>query len=165
MVEALIDQIAFQVARRDGAFLVNGKEVKPAVRRVNDQIWMITYNGKEHAVFLQKYDPDRKEVVLGINGKRTTVKLATRADKYLKSLGMESNMTKKLAALKAPMPGLVHSLKVEVGQEVKKGDALLILEAMKMENVIKATGEGVVAKIHVEEKTSVEKNQLIITFK
>ena len=77
---------------------------------------------------------------------------------------MESTLTKQLDNLKAPMPGLIHSLKVEAGQEVKKGDPLLILEAMKMENIIKSPGEGIVKEIHVEEKNSVEKNALLITF-
>ncbi|MEL6135773.1 MAG: acetyl-CoA carboxylase biotin carboxyl carrier protein subunit, partial [Bacteroidota bacterium] len=78
--------------------------------------------------------------------------------------GMEHSLSKKLDSLKAPMPGLIHSLKVEAGQEVKKGDPLLILEAMKMENIIKSPGEGVVKEIHVVEKNSVEKNALLITF-
>jgi biotin carboxyl carrier protein len=60
------------------------------------------------------------------------------------------------------MPGLVISILVEEGQEVQKGDSLLILEAMKMENVIKAAGKGVVKSIKVQQKNAVEKNQILI---
>ena len=62
------------------------------------------------------------------------------------------------------MPGLIHSIMVSPGDQIEKGDSLFILEAMKMENVIKSTGEGIIAEIHVSEKQSVEKNQLLISF-
>ncbi|HNM32873.1 MAG TPA: biotin/lipoyl-binding protein, partial [Chitinophagales bacterium] len=63
---------------------------------------------------------------------------------------------------KAPMPGLVLDILVEAGQAVNKGDNLIILEAMKMENIIKASGSGTVKSIHVQKKDAVEKNQLLI---
>ena len=66
--------------------------------------------------------------------------------------------------IKAPMPGLILDIMVEVGQEVKKGDALMILEAMKMENVLKSTGEGTITSIEVEKGQSVEKNNILIKF-
>ena len=70
----------------------------------------------------------------------------------------------KLNEIKAPMPGLVVRITVEEGAEVKKGDSLLVLEAMKMENVIKAPGDAVVGKIKVNAGQAVEKNQLLISF-
>jgi len=57
---------------------------------------------------------------------------------------------------------MVLEVNIEAGQEVAKDDQLLILEAMKMENVIKAPGDGVVKKIHIEKGNPVEKNQLMI---
>jgi biotin carboxyl carrier protein len=71
-------------------------------------------------------------------------------------------MSTKANVVKAPMPGLVLRVQVKVGDAVKKGDALLVLEAMKMENVIKAEGEGIVKAIKVNEKQAVEKNTLLI---
>jgi biotin carboxyl carrier protein len=59
---------------------------------------------------------------------------------------------------------LVVRITVEEGTEVKKGDSLLVLEAMKMENVIKAPGDAVVGKIKVNAGQAVEKNQLLISF-
>ena len=60
------------------------------------------------------------------------------------------------------MPGLVLEVAAEIGQEVKKGDPLLILEAMKMENVIKSMGEGKVKAIHIKQGEALEKGQLMI---
>jgi biotin carboxyl carrier protein len=62
------------------------------------------------------------------------------------------------------MPGLIIDLKVKQGDVVKAGDALLILEAMKMENIIKAPGEGTVKMIKAKKGDSVEKNQVLIEF-
>ena len=70
----------------------------------------------------------------------------------------------KINEVKAPMPGLVLSIKVSENQEVKKGDAILILEAMKMENVIKSPIDGVIKQIVVSEKQAVDKNQALILF-
>jgi biotin carboxyl carrier protein len=65
---------------------------------------------------------------------------------------------------KAPMPGLILDLKVAPGDVVKKGDVVLILEAMKMENSIKSPGDGVVKEVKVSLKQSVEINQVLIQF-
>lgn len=60
------------------------------------------------------------------------------------------------------MPGLVLKLIAEVGQEIKLGEPLLILEAMKMENVIKSPGDGTVKAIHVTKGLAVEKGFLLM---
>ena len=60
------------------------------------------------------------------------------------------------------MPGLVLDIPVEVGQEVEKGEGVLILEAMKMENVIKSAGVGTIKAIHIKQGEAVEKGQLLI---
>ena len=62
------------------------------------------------------------------------------------------------------MPGLVVQTFVQVGQEVHAGDNLLSLEAMKMENIIKAHGTGIIKQILVTKGQSVNKGQLLITF-
>ena len=62
------------------------------------------------------------------------------------------------------MPGLVLDVKLNVGDSVEKGDSILILEAMKMENVLKSPAEGVVKSIHINKGDAVEKNQLLISF-
>lgn len=63
----------------------------------------------------------------------------------------------------SPMPGSIWEIKVSVGQQVNTGDALLILEAMKMENAIPAPSTGTVASIHVSKGDSVDTGTLLVT--
>jgi biotin carboxyl carrier protein len=79
-------------------------------------------------------------------------------------MGMNSSVSGILKEIKAPMPGLILDLKVAPGDLVKKGDVVLILEAMKMENSIKSPGDGIVKAVNVSLKQSVEKNQVLIQF-
>ncbi|RLD03392.1 MAG: acetyl-CoA carboxylase biotin carboxyl carrier protein subunit [Chloroflexi bacterium] len=65
--------------------------------------------------------------------------------------------------LKAPMPGLVVSISVEEGQEVKKGDVLLILESMKMQNELKSPRDGVVGRIYIAAGDSVEQRKKMMS--
>ena len=164
MVEAFVENHQFEIQNQEGSLKVNGQALSLDLLRVNERLFHILHENRSYDVFIQRVDEEKKEVTLSINGKKTTVRLQSRIEKLLKELGMESAMTKKLQSLKAPMPGLVHSWKVKEGDEVKKGDPLLILEAMKMENVIKSPGDAVVSKLHVAEKASVEKNAMLISF-
>lgn len=103
-----------------------------------------------------------KTFTIKVNGNPYEIKIADQFDQLVKKLGLSVINTQKVTDVKAPMPGLVLEVSVEVGQEVQKGDALLILEAMKMENVIKSVGEGVVKTIHIDQGKAVEKGQLLI---
>ncbi len=66
--------------------------------------------------------------------------------------------------LLSPMPGAIVKINVKEGDMVKKGQVLVVLEAMKMENELKAAGDCKIQKIFVEEKESVDKNHLLIKF-
>ncbi|MCU0645753.1 MAG: acetyl-CoA carboxylase biotin carboxyl carrier protein subunit, partial [bacterium] len=66
--------------------------------------------------------------------------------------------------LKAPMPGMIVLIEVKPGQHLKKGDGLLIIEAMKMENEIKAPFDCMVKEIKVQERQAVEKGQVLVVF-
>jgi biotin carboxyl carrier protein len=66
--------------------------------------------------------------------------------------------------LQAPMPGLVTKILKEVGNEVKKGDSVVIVEAMKMENELKAPLDGIIKDIKIKEGQSIDKNAVLVVF-
>jgi biotin carboxyl carrier protein len=99
---------------------------------------------------------------LRVNGRIFTVKISDYYDRLVQQMGLNAGGVQKQNNIKAPMPGLVLQVSIEVGQAVQKGDTLLILEAMKMENVLKAAHEGVIKSIQVKQGQAVEKGQLLI---
>jgi biotin carboxyl carrier protein len=82
----------------------------------------------------------------------------------LQKLGMDTIGASGVSDLLAPMPGLVLSAAVSAGDTVKKDDPLVVLEAMKMENVLKSPIDGVIKEVSVNSGDTVEKNQTLIIF-
>ncbi|MEM7382618.1 MAG: acetyl-CoA carboxylase biotin carboxyl carrier protein subunit, partial [Bacteroidota bacterium] len=79
-------------------------------------------------------------------------------------MGFALGSAKDVSSIEAPMPGLILDISVSEGQEVNEGDPLLILEAMKMENVITSPRNGVVKSVPISQGETVEKKHLLIEF-
>jgi biotin carboxyl carrier protein len=121
-------------------------------------------DNKSWNVEVVSVDRESKMVGVKVNGTIYNVSLRDRFDQLLKELGMESSGGKTHSDVKAPMPGLVLEVLVSPGQEVEKDTPLLILEAMKMENVIKSPASGTIKSIGVKKGQAVEKNELLVSF-
>jgi len=134
------------------------------VSKINERTFHVIKNNKSYNVELLKANPEEKNFFIKVNGKKFKFEVKDKYDELLKSLGMDNMASAKVANLKAPMPGLVINIAVEIGQTVQKGDALLILEAMKMENVIKSPTDGIIKSITVKKGDAVEKNQVLLNF-
>lgn len=119
---------------------------------------------KSYNVEVIKEDETEKSFLVSINGNKYQLNVKDRFDELLISLGFDDLSAKKINEIKAPMPGLVLEVRVAEGDTVKKGDPILVLEAMKMENSIKSPTDGIVKKIHVKKGVAVEKNQVLINF-
>jgi biotin carboxyl carrier protein len=85
-------------------------------------------------------------------------------DELLHQLGMDNLTTATISEIKAPMPGLVLRILASEGQEVQKGGNLLVLEAMKMENIIKAPANVMIKSVKINPGDKVEKNQVMMIF-
>jgi biotin carboxyl carrier protein len=85
-------------------------------------------------------------------------------DLLLEKMGINQPSGIKVEDIKAPMPGLIIDIKVIEEQEVEQGEAIMILEAMKMENILKSPQKGIIKTIKVKKGQSVEKNQILIQF-
>lgn len=131
---------------------------------IHENTFHIIRNNQCYTATLISYNAEEKLMVVNINGNDYDVSIKDKQDLLLQKLGINASASKAVQHIKAPMPGLIVSIFVAVGSEVKKGDTLLILEAMKMENAIKSPRDGVLKKIAVEMKQAVEKNQLLLEF-
>lgn len=130
----------------------------------NQNSFHILKDNYSYNVNILSVNPEEKVVSLEINKKILDVKITDEIDRLLNSMGINERKTNKNTDLKAPMPGLVSKVFVSKGDEIKKGDNLLVLEAMKMENNLKAENNAIIKDIIVKQGNSVEKNEVLITF-
>jgi len=130
----------------------------------NEGLFHILFNERSFIACLVEAHPTKKEFVFRINNNNYHVLLKDKHDELLQSLGMDGFNDHKEIEIKAPMPGRVLDVMLDNGDFVKKGDSVLVLEAMKMENVIKSPTNGVVKRVVVLKGCVVDKNDVLIEF-
>ncbi len=136
-------------------------EIQPSEKKGH---FCLKYQNKTYRGEWITFHPESKTATVKINHTEFNITITQPIDALLEKLGMDNGSTKKVKNLKAPMPGLVRQILVNVDEEVTKDMPLLILEAMKMENVIKAQGEGKIKSIQVNQGQAVEKSALLVEF-
>jgi pyruvate carboxylase subunit B len=97
-------------------------------------------------------------------GERCEVEVVDERTRHIRSLTGAGDRVRGPAALKAPMPGLVVRVQVEAGQSIPAGAGVVVLEAMKMENELRAAAPGVVRTVRVRPGEPVEKGQVLVEF-
>lgn len=102
------------------------------------------------------------EIECTVNGKWISATLKNEQQLLLEKLGFKTAAEKSIGSLQAPMPGKILELLSAEGDEVELGDPVAILEAMKMENELKAPCAGTITSISVTTGSNVEKNQLLL---
>jgi biotin carboxyl carrier protein len=105
---------------------------------------------------------NQKKYTVKINSNIYEVDIANELDLLIEEMGLSLGSAQAVNDIKAPMPGLILEVMAKEGDEVKEGDYLLVLEAMKMENTLTAPGDGIIKSVHVEKGQTVDKNQLLI---
>jgi len=104
----------------------------------------------------------KKNYTVKINSNIYEIDISNQLDLLIQDMGLSLGSAQIINDIKAPMPGLILDVLVQVGDTVKEGDYLLVLEAMKMENTLTALADGVVKSVLVIKGEKVEKNQLLI---
>jgi biotin carboxyl carrier protein len=120
------------------SLILNGKSYE-AMIELTDEGWQVMLQGQMYLIDIE--DERQRRLRMASGGGST-----------------ESGELK----LKAPMPGLIVDVPVEPGQEIDKGDNLIILESMKMQNELKSPREGTIARINVKPGDSVNQNQVLL---
>lgn len=156
------DDKSHEIELENNKIKIDGKSTDIDLVKLLDNKFHILQNHKSYNMEVIHADYNLKRFSIRVNNNIYDLNLQTELDILLDKMGMSVASNDKMDHVKAPMPGLVLEILVEAGQSINKGDNLLILEAMKMENIIKASGNGVVKNIKIKKKDAVEKNQLLI---
>ncbi len=164
MFTVTIQNNTYLVENREDVLIVNGKTIQWDIQWIDDRKIHLIAGNKSFEAELIFFDKLTKSIQIRLGNKTANLQLKDKFDLLLEKLGMDDTTSGILKDIKAPMPGLILDLKVKTGDEVKKGDVVLILEAMKMENIIKSPGDGIVKNVKVSLRQSVEKNQILIQF-
>lgn len=154
----------FELASQNDLLTINGQKIFADIHQTNTSAFSVILNNRSYRAELIDFNQDEKVCKFKINNNYYHLQITDRYDDLLKKLGLDVADIKKVIELKAPMPGMVLKIFVNEGDEVKKGDSLLVLEAMKMENILKSPENLKIRSINVSPSQKVEKNQLMIVF-
>jgi len=158
------DKYNFEVNRKGDTLLVNHSTINADIKQLSQLLYHIINENGSYNAEVVSFDREAKTAEIKVNNNIYTIAAKDQFDVLLDKMGLSNLMTAKVSEIKAPMPGLVLKVLVEEGTEVKKGENLFVLEAMKMENIIKAPADVTVKAIKIKPGDKVEKGQILMMF-
>ena len=145
----------------DGAHVwKDGDRLPLSVAATGPGRYSVLLDGRSRSVIVESVS--ESGMTIRTSSGRRTITWKDRRALLLESMGFESGRDRGEREVRAPMPGLVLDVLVEVGQEVRSGDGLVVLEAMKMENELRAATAGTVHSVRVAAGEAVAKDALLI---
>ena len=158
------ENLAHEIELDNHQIKIDGKPTEIDLVKLLDNKFHILENHKSHNIEIIHADYTLKRFSIKVNNNIYDLNLQTELDMLLEKMGMSASGDEKMDNVKAPMPGLVLDILVEKGQTINKGDNLLILEAMKMENEMRAQRDVKIKEICVKQGDSVESGAVLIRF-
>lgn len=157
------EQQSFKVKANEFVFSIGDSELQSIdlVKKSPTEFNLIRDHRSVNAKLLET-DTTGKKLKVEVEGESFEVEIKNGLDQMLEKMGFGVTSNKHIKEIKAPMPGLVLQVSVKEGQEVKEGERILILEAMKMENSITLHTNATIKKIRVLNGQAVEKGQVLV---
>lgn len=148
----------------DGTTLVKlpeGREMHADLdTALGEDLFTLLIDGQSHQVHIEPGETVG-EYEVTLDGQLYRVKVQTERQHRLAALAPRENLQTGEMKIKAPMPGLVSIVAVEVGQVVEQGQRIAVLEAMKMENELRSPRSGTVKAVNVQPGQTVEQNKVL----
>jgi len=158
------DKFDYTVDNNGEGLLINNKKVEADIKQLSASTWHIIEQLRSYNVEVISFDMVTKTAQIRVNNNIYSITAKDQFDVLLEKMGMSGLAASKISELKAPMPGLVLKVFVEEGMTIQKGDSLIILEAMKMENIIKSPVDTIIKSIKIKPGDKVEKGQILLQF-
>jgi biotin carboxyl carrier protein len=144
-----------------GHISLNGKVMEVDFETISGQpVYSLVIDGKSYEAYVYEGEDEWQVLLLG---QQYPIKVEDERAKRLKSAGSGQIQESGEYQLKAPMPGLVIAISVQEQQQIEKGQVLVILESMKMQNELKSPRDGKVERVRVKVGESVEQRQILLT--
>ncbi len=139
---------------------LNGDTYDVELSQLSKYSYLIIVNNNTYHVTSEKLNSDNYSFSINGSSYNTTVRtnLEEKANEYLRNKEKESGTE----IIKSPMPGLIVKILKQVGDNIEVGEPIILLEALKMENEIRASASGIVKSINTKENSSVEKGQALL---
>lgn len=161
---SLSQEKTFEIDHGKEEWSVDGTTFDGDIVAIGPNRFHVIWKNKSYNIEIVDQNAAEKTAHLVINGQHYYTTAKDHLDLLLEGMGMQNGSAQKINNVKAPMPGLIQSIAVSEGDQISKGDNLLVLVAMKMENVIKSSGSGVIKTLKVSPGQIVEKNQVLLEF-
>lgn len=152
----------FEITANGNEVQCDGQPVNWSAIQLPAGDYHLLMDGKSFRAQVLKIDRDAKTISVEIDHQVYEVAVEEPMDRLLAAMGIKDAGKKKVNDIKAPMPGMILKILVSPGQHIAKGDPVLILEAMKMENVFKSATDAIVKEVKVKERTAVEKGEVLV---
>jgi acetyl/propionyl-CoA carboxylase alpha subunit len=162
-LEFIQNDVARHVQMSSNKLTIGDKDVHFALNYVNPNTIYIRIDNTIYDIYDVQIDDDMVNFMH--KGLLYSIPYKDEQAILLAKMGYKSGKKNNQGSIKSPMPGKIISIKKQVGDSVKAGEAVVILEAMKMENELKSPISGVVEVIYIEAGKSVEKNTILIEIK
>ena len=145
---------------RSNKILINNNEREVELSKLSDFSYLLKIDEKVYHITSEKNDNNSYSFFIDGFSYDVSVRtlLEDKAHELLKNIAKDNHS----AVVKSPMPGLVLKIMKKVGDKVEMGESLILLEAMKMENDIRAAASGEIKEIRVSENSAVEKNETLV---
>lgn len=151
------------IVNKKYSFNFNSENIRRALDLVNNPVHL-GVNGREQEIKVISSDFYNRIYTFKINAGYYHVTLKNELQLLIEELGLSDETKVSSNNLIAPMPGLIVDVLVKPGMEVKKGDGLLVLEAMKMENKLTASSGGIIKSVFVKSGETVDKGIVLVEF-
>lgn len=164
MIKVKINEREYRLEKKDNDYQLNQQKIGLDLSQLSKDEFHVISHDLSITTKVLSFSPEQKELTISIKGKTFTLKIMEENDEILEKMNFAVSNSLTHQKIISPMPGLVQKIMVKENDDVSTGETVLILNAMKMENVLKSPVTGKVNHILVKEGEQVEKGKVLIQF-
>lgn len=159
MLDARTDAVTVSLDRSGAETTLDSAPTDATLSPLGGGSYLLRHGGASRVVTIERRDGS---MTVWLDGTPVEVAIKSEADLLLERFGLDAGDASAEREVRAPMPGLVLRVLAEVGDTVEAGQGLVVLEAMKMENELRAPAAGTLAAVHAAPGAAVAKNDLLV---